>query len=138
MVKHLFGLCPGGRSIPNILRNHHIYFQNGCTNLHSCHQCRNVPLVLHPYQQKLTLESLILAILKSLRFAFPWWLRIWNIEALHCHERFLCWDLYRLLIGLFSLLIILYFNHLVSCVLYIFCTTVLCQMWTWWRYFSIL
>jgi hypothetical protein len=49
-----------GRFISNFLRNLQIDFQSDCTSLQSRQQRRSVPLSLHPLQQVLSPEILIL------------------------------------------------------------------------------
>jgi hypothetical protein len=57
-----------GRSIPSFLRNSQIYFQYGCTSLHSHQQWRSVPLAPYSHQHRLSLEFFfILAILVGIR-----------------------------------------------------------------------
>ena len=56
------------RTFSNFLRNYQIYFQNGCTSLHSHQQWRSVPLAPHTCHHVLSLEFLILAILMGLRW----------------------------------------------------------------------
>ena len=83
MVEHVslsyvgasFGYMPisgiagsSGRTISSFLRNHHIDFQSGFTNLQSHQQRRSVPLSPHPHQHLLSPVFLILAFLIGLRW----------------------------------------------------------------------
>jgi hypothetical protein len=57
-----------GSTMSNFLRNHQNDFQSSCTHLQSHQQWRSVPLFLHPLQNLLSPEFLILGILTGVRW----------------------------------------------------------------------
>jgi hypothetical protein len=74
-VSQSFGYIPksgiagsNGTSMSSFLSSLQIFFQSGCTSLHSHQQCKRVPFSPHPHQHLLLLVLLMMAILTGVRW----------------------------------------------------------------------
>jgi hypothetical protein len=88
-VSQSFGCIPKsgiagsyGRSMFRFLRSLQIFFQSGCTSLHSHQQRKGVPFSPHPHQNLLLVVLLMMAVLTGVR---------WNLSL-----NFSCFKTFRI------------------------------------------
>jgi hypothetical protein len=141
---HSFGYIPRsgitgsyGSSIFSLLRDFHVAFYSGCTNLHSHQQDRSVPFPPHSQQLFLLFVLLMVAIMTGVRWksmsfwlAFPSWSRCWAflhmlLSILYFFEKCLLSSFAHL----FSVLLIFWeVNFLMSLHILVM---IPCQMYSW-------
>jgi hypothetical protein len=72
-----------GGSMFRFLRSLQIFFQSGCTSLHSHQRCKRVPFSPHPHQNLLLVVLLMMAILTGVR---------WNLSVVLISISFMARD----------------------------------------------
>jgi hypothetical protein len=79
-----------GKSMFRFLRNLQIFFQSGCTILHSHQQCIRVPFFRHPHQHLFLVVFLMMAILTGVRWNLSVVLICISFMARDCEIFFMC------------------------------------------------
>ena len=83
-------LSHNGRFIPVFLRNLHTVLCNGCISLCSHQQCSSVPFSPHSLQHLLFADSLMMAILSSVRWYITVVLICTSLIVTHVEHLFMC------------------------------------------------